>query len=551
MREVQKKLSYASIESSLFFGAALLSAVLFFAFRIPFFAGTGLLGAGAAGLPLYLYIVSLILSLALVPSCTARLVSMRMERKHPADAVRLVGTLGLYATVGGAVLTLFFWGAGGKISELSGNAFASFSLQAVGLMLWITGCLGVMRGYYLGRGNSMLVVLSAVMEQIFSGIGALILVPLFSSHGKKAELLYGEPAYTAAYAAQGVMLSFALGALITLLALRILSAASGGGMQEANEGRRLEGLDSIHRSIERLMLPVAAAAFLIMLGPIIDFLVFGPRAASLYEVHETVLILGAFSAALFCWFLPVLSASGLFAGLFPALRYASGLRDRKLIAGHIAISTKFAVIFSVFCCILMAALRVPLANFLFSGEDSGLFQRLLLYGAVFPFLAVMAVQKCTALCGLGYFTDPLKNAVWAFLLHLILLVILLFAAKLEMMGVLLANLAAAFVFWALNTCNLMLRFHLRPKLWRSYLMPCICAAPAFIGASVPGLLLGAVLPNEIQNGRLVSGLILAAGCVLAFVIYFAALFLTGTVRRGELREMPLGNAVGRLFRRFL
>ena len=549
MKERQKKLSYAAIESSLFFGSALLSAVLFLIFCSLFYIRTGLLGAGAFDLSLYIYLISLILSQAVLPTCTARLVSTRMERKHPADAVRLTRTLSLYATAAGAGLGVFFWMLGGKLSELSGNSFGTFSLRTIGITLWLMGYLGVMRGYYLGRGNSMLVALSAVMEPLVSVAVSLIIVPLFISHGQKAALLYGESAYTAAYAAQGAFLSLAAGTLITLIGLKLMTALSGGGMQEANEGRRMEGLDSVHRSIERLLLPVGAAAVIVLLGPLLDFPVFGIRASSLYTRIEAVRIPGAFSAAMLCWFIPVLSVSGLIVGLFPALRYASALRDRKMIAGQIFISTKFTIIFSIFCCLLMIALRVPLANLLFSGEDSGLFQRLLLYGASFPVFASMALQKCAVLCGLGYFTDPLKNAIWAFLAHLVVLVILLFAVRLEMTGVLIANVAAAFVFWALNTGNLMLRFRLRPQLWRNYIIPCICAVPAWAGASLPGFLLGILLPEEIGNGRVVSLLVLMVGCVLGFFIYFTALFLTGTVRRGELYEMPLGTALTHLFRR--
>lgn len=551
MKDRQRSISYAAIESSLFFGAALLSALLFLLFRLPYLIRTGLYGAGLLAAPLYLYMASLLISACLLPACVARLVAMRMERKHPADAVRLTRTLGLYITAGGAALTVFFWFLGPVFSRLCGNPFGSFSLRAVGPALWIMGYTGLLRGYYLGRGNSMLAALSVVLEQIFSAITALFLSSMFAEYGRKADLLYGETAYTAAYSAAGAVLSFAAGALLTLLVLQLLASASGGGMQEANEGRRLERLDSIHRSLERVLLPVLLGAGLVLFGPLMDLLVIGPRLSELYGAEEAVRLLGAFGTALLCFFVPVLAAGGIFAGLLPVLRYASSVRDRKLLSARMYLSAKFAAVFAVFCCALLAVIHEPLSNLLFSGEDTVLLRHLLLYGTPFLFFAVMALQKCAALCGLGYFTDPLKNAVWTFLAHLLLLVILIYAVKLEMLGVLLANLLSAALFWILNTANLTLRFRRRQGLWQTYLLPVLCAVPAFLAPFLLLRLCAAVLPEAVQTGRLVSGLLLFLCSLLLFWVYGAALSLSGALRRGELREMPLGHALERLLRRFM
>ena len=541
MNENQRSVSYYSIESSLFFGTALVSFLLCVVFRLPLLIRGGAAALGYLNLSLILYLAFLFLSAFALPVSVARLVSARMERKHPADAVRVLRSMIIAATALGAVLTLFFWLLGPWIARLTGISYSGRSLRLMGPALWLMSYLGLMRGYYLGRGSTLLVSLSVVLEQICGGIASLILSAFFIRYGEKAELLYGQAGYVAAYGAEATALSFSLGAVLTLIFLWILSRLGGGVIQEANEGRRMESLESVHRSIQRNVIPAASTVLLLGSIFLFDNLIFTPKAASIYgEGLETAKILGSFSGMLLCFSIPVFGVCGLFCGILPGLRIAALQKNGKLLRRRAKSAMKFSFLFALFCFVLLFVFSRNLSNLFFAGEDTHLMQGLLQYGSVFVLFMAPAMAKCGVLWGLGHFIEPVKNALMALLAHLLVLVLAMVILKLEMFAVLLACLVSAGIFWLLNTLTLMYCLHLRRDLRRGLILPVLCAALSGLLLYALLYLLGLLLPEAIYNSRILSGLLLVLLTIADFALYLLSLAFTGAIRREELTDMPFG-----------
>ena len=546
MRDRQNPAGYYMIENSLYYGAALLSALILLIFRVVFMSETGLSGQGLLAPSLYLYLGSLLLSCFFVPASVSRLVSLRMGRKHPADAVRLMRMLCLHMTAAGVFLILFFWFAGPSLAAFAGLPFSSHAVRWIGIVLWLEGCLGVMRGYHIGRGNSLPALLSVVIEQLSGGIASLFLNRYFLSYGSKANLLYDETAYIGAYGAQGAVFSFAFGALFAIFALNAMSALSGGSMQEANEGRRMENMDSLHRSELRTFLPMLGTALIMLLGPAIDAFIYSRRVSAVYESREQITgFFGAASGAVLIFFLLLFAAGGQMAGLMPGIHSAAQQKNKKLLCRRIRTSAKSISIAACFGCSLAAALRFPLSYLFFSGEDPALMQGLLLYGFVFLFFGMLSIETCGILFGLGHFTAPLQNALICFLGQLILFLILLYAAKLEMYGLLLANGASLFGFWLLNMLYLRRCIRMRISFRTTWLLPLFSAAVSYFGIFLLSSLCNAVLPDTVQTMRIVAAIMVLVFSFVAAGLSFCFLLFSGAVSPRELLDMPLGTLVYR------
>ena len=143
MREKQRVIGYYTIENSFYFGAALISALLFILFRLPFMAVTGMEGMGNLLLPLICYLAALLMNAFVLPAASSRMFAARLEKKHPADAERLLRTLMLYMTGCGLLMTLLFWFLGPFAAALVGIPMSGRALRLMGPVLWIMGYLGL------------------------------------------------------------------------------------------------------------------------------------------------------------------------------------------------------------------------------------------------------------------------------------------------------------------------------------------------------------------------------------------------------------------------
>ncbi|MDO4266611.1 MAG: hypothetical protein Q4C63_09160 [Eubacteriales bacterium] len=541
MRERQNPTGYLMIESSLYYAAALLSSLIFLIFRVIFISGTGLLGQGLLAPSLYFYMGALLLSCFFIPAAVSRLVSVRMGRKHPADAVRLMRMLCLHMTAAGVFLILFFWFAGPPLAGFAGLRFSGYAIRWMGFVLWLEACLGVMRGYHIGRGNSLPALLSVVTEQLAGGIASLFFNSYFLNYGQKANLLYGETAYTAAFGAEGAVFSFAAGALISLLVLNLMSALSGGSMQEANEGRRMENMDSLFRSELRTFLPVMGTALVLLFGPALDALIYSRHVRSVYGNWEQLAgFFGSAGGAVMLFFILLFAAGGLMAGLMPGIHGAAQQKNRKLLARRIRIFTKSVSAAAFFGCMLIAVLRVPLSVLFFAGEDAALMQGLLLYGFVFLFFGMLSLETCGVLFGLGHFAAPLQHAIICFLSQLILFLILMYAAKLEMFGLLLANGASLAGFWLLNSLYLRGCIRIRRNVRTTWFLPFLSAAVSGFAIFLLHSLFAALLPESIQLMRAAAAVMVILFSLGAAVLSCCFLLFSGAISPGELLEMPLG-----------
>lgn len=550
MKEKRGTVSRFAVENSMFYGGALLAALLFIGFRLPVMMRTGLAGQGYLCLPLSFYAVSLMLTAFVVPAAAARMISVRLANGRPADALRLSRTLSMSAAAFGIFLSLVFWLFGNGIARFAGMPLAGYALRLMGPALFFMGLLGVLRGYILGSGAVGVYVWSVILEQVFSGIASLFLSGYYLNYGDKANLLYGETGYTAAYGAKGTVLSLTAGALVTLVLLYLFASGIGLISREANEGRRMESSSNLSLAIERSLLPASAAMCIVGMTPVISTLIFAPRAAGIYGAGAaTAGIFGAWSGMTVYYGIAALAGCALLAGVLPAVAEARAQKNRKLLSARVRIYGRFAVMFALFACAVSAALYKPLANLFFAGEDTMLLQRLLCYGSVLLLFLVPSFTKCGVLFGLGHYTEPLKNALLAFLLHLLALLAASFLAKLEMFAVLLANGVFLFAFFALNTWSIRSHLRMRNSIGKQYVLPALCAGLSYITMFLLYRLCALVLPAEVLSGRLVSAAVVLALSGIAFCVYFFALALLRTFTRGELLEMPLGIRLYRFAKR--
>ena len=542
MREKQRVIGYYTIENSFYFGAALISALLFILFRLPFMAVTGMEGMGNLLLPLICYLAALLMNAFVLPAASSRMFAARLEKKHPADAERLLRTLMLYMTGCGLLMTLLFWFLGPFAAALVGIPMSGRALRLMGPVLWIMGYLGLLRGYYQGMGSSAFSQLSVFLEQLIAGIASLLLGAFFLNYGAKADLLYETSGYQAAYGAMGLVLSFLIGSLLALVLLHLLSALRGGVLQEANAGRRMENMDSLHRSLRKGFFPVLLAFLLLLCLPVLDILILGPRISGIYgEGTGTARVFGALSGLL-CWGL----LAGLLAGAMGSVRNAAAQKNRRLLLHRVRILSRFAVLAAFFFCVTFPALRTALSNLFFSGEDNMLLRRMLLYSAPAALFVCFSLTNSGILYGLSHFGEPLKAAALSAAAHLVSLLVLMFVLKMEMLAVLFANLAGLGVFWLATALSLRGCLFFRREVKRFYLMPGLAAALCFVVLFLPERLCALVLPQAVYNGRLLSALMTVVFAALGFCVYFLFLIATRTVRRDELLEMPLGPLFFRL-----
>lgn len=529
--------------------AALVSALLFFLFRLPVFFRIGLSGQALLGLPLLLSFSAFLLSAFLLPPAIASLYRSYRQGSRRAEAGQLSGVMLLDALCLGILCALLFLLAGRALSSLSGRPGGAEALCWSGGLVILGAFLSVLRGLCLGRGNVRFYTVSLVLEQLLSGCIGLFLSVLFFRTGEKASVLYENSYWISVYGARSVVFSLLIGMLLT----GILLAPSAFGFfdrrfpEEREKERFLgEARWGIRRQLEHAVYPLTGFVAVAAFAPFLDELIFGARAAQLYGADSGAgAVLGALSAARLCMLLFLTGCCGICAAVLPLLREKVQQRERRQLRLLTRLFEKSMLLYALWVCMLLCGLGGPLCALLFGQEEASLFCRLLYYGFPIAFFLICALSKCTVLLAMDDAADPLRNVLIAVLSHLVLLVLLLYACRLEAMAVLLSSLFGAAVFFGLTSASLRFRLRFRAVSWREAFLPIACAAlPCAAEVLLYGAL-SALLPEAFLQNRLTAGMITLFFAGAASFCYGRLLLLSGAVRRKELYAMPLGRGIGR------
>ena len=130
---------------------------------------------------------------------------------------------------------------------------------------------------------------------------------------------------------------------------------------------------------------------------------------------------------------PISIASAMAASSVPALTAAYTQRDAKGVRFQINSAIRFIMLISIPCAVGIGVLAEPILEMLHLSDESGLAAIMLRYGAVSIVFFSLSTLSNGLLQGINKMKEPVKNAALALVLHIIVLVVLMYAFNLSVL----------------------------------------------------------------------------------------------------------------------
>ena len=158
--------------------AAMISKVIGLLYKSPLSSIVGNMGMGYISLAQNAYMILLMIASFSIPQAVSKLISERIALKDYKNAQKIFhGSLIYAAIVGGIVALVCLFGARFIIPSNQPNAV--LALQILSPTIFLSGILGVYRGYFQAYRNMMPTSISQILEQIFNAAVSLIAAWMF------------------------------------------------------------------------------------------------------------------------------------------------------------------------------------------------------------------------------------------------------------------------------------------------------------------------------------------------------------------------------------
>lgn len=460
--------------------AALISKVIGLLYKSPLSEIVGEIGIGYYGLAQNAYLILLMIASFSIPQAVSKVIAERLAFKEYKNAQKFFRGALIYTMIlsGASALFCLF---GAKYMIPSNQPGATLALQVLAPTIFLSGILGVYRGYFQAHSNMLPTSLSQIIEQILNAavsIGAAWLFIHFFSDGTKEGI--------AKWGAAGGTVGTGAGVLIALL---FMAAAYEVNRKQIERHVRADqtGKEDSYREIFRVLFlivtPIIFSSFIYNINGYINGVMYSELAGRQGVNSEVVSILyGEYSV----YFLTIINIPLTLAGavptsMIPEVSALYAQHRRKAARRKIDEATQLSMFISIPAAVGLAVLAYPITRLLFPNTN-GTAGTLLLIGAVTIIFNTNSNVSNGVLQGIGKANLPMWNAAIALVINVGLLVALLQLTSLGIYAVLVATIVYSIVICILNDISMKKYIHYKNPWGTVYLCPLLASIPMGVAA---------------------------------------------------------------------
>lgn len=481
--------------------AALISKVIGLLYKSPLSEIVGEIGIGYYGLAQNAYLILLMIASFSIPQAVSKVIAERLTFKEYKNAQKFFRGALIYTMIlsGASALFCLF---GAKYMIPSNQPGATLALQVLAPTIFLSGILGVYRGYFQAHSNMLPTSLSQIIEQILNAavsIGAAWLFIHFFSDGTKEGI--------AKWGAAGGTVGTGAGVLIALL---FMAAAYEVNRKQIARHVRADqtGKEDSYREIFRVLFlivtPIIFSSFIYNINGYINGVMYSELAGRQGVNSEVVSTLyGEYSV----YFLTIINIPLTLAGaaptsMIPEVSALYAQHRRKAARRKIDEATQLSMFISIPAAVGLAVLAYPITRLLFPNTN-GTAGTLLLIGAVTIIFNTNSNVSNGVLQGIGKANLPMWNAAIALVINVGLLVALLQLTSLGIYAVLVATIVYSIVICILNDISMKKYIHYKNPWGTVYLCPLLASIPMGVAAG------GIYYLLELVTGSNLIGLLFA------------------------------------------
>ena len=239
--------------------AAMISKIIGLLYKSPLSSIVGNMGMGYISLAQNAYMILLMIASFSIPQAVSKLIAERVALRDYRNAQKIFRGAMIYAAVvGGVVALICLFGARFIIPSNQPNGL--LALQILSPTIFLSGILGVYRGYFQAYQNMLPTSVSQILEQIFNAAVSLIAAWLFIKY-----LSDGTDGQTAKWGAAGSTVGTTAGVVIALLFMLLVYGLNRRGIRmrvSRDRAHREESYGQILKLIVLIVSPIILSAFI-------------------------------------------------------------------------------------------------------------------------------------------------------------------------------------------------------------------------------------------------------------------------------------------------
>ncbi len=497
-------------------------------------------GNGYYGFAYNIYTIILLISSYSIPSAISKVIAQKLELKEYRNAHKIFKCALLYVVVVGGAASLFaFFGAGLLVKPNSVPVLRIFAPT-----IFMSGLLGVFRGYFQAHKTMLQTSVSQILEQILNAAVSIGAAYLFM------QLVKNEDSTTQAiYGAMGSALGTGVGVLTAFL---FMSAIYGMNKKVIKKriardvSHREESDKEVFKMIISIVTPFILSTCIYNLTTSLNQTFYTNIFMGIKGVaeEEASSAYGVFSIkAMTVVNIPVAFASAMSSAVIPSISGCFARGEKKETKRKIRQAIQTVMLISIPSAVGLFVLAEPVMGVLFPQKESlALASSLLRYLAVTVIFYGLSTLTNAILQGIGKVNVPVKNAAIALVLQTAVIVPLLLYTDLNLYSFVIANIIYSFVMCMLNSHAMKKALHYREDIAKTYIMPLFSAVLMGIVAWLVyyGIYYYVVKSNLIA---------LALSVCIAAVVYFVVMIKIGGLTESELKAMPKGTMFVRAARK--
>ncbi len=540
------------LQAGILAAAGIIVRIIGILYRSPLVAIIGDEGNGYYNTAYVIYTIILLVSSYSIPSAVSKVIAAKLARGEYNNAHKIfMGAFYYVIIVGGLASLACFFFAEKMVGISSAQVLRVFSPT-----IFLSGLLGVMRGYFQAHRSMIQTSFSQILEQILNAF-----VSIGAAYGLMLLVRNKDTTTQAVYGAMGSAMGTGAGVLTALLFMVAVYGLNRKMLirrRERDKTGEAMTYGQVFRLIIGMVTPVVLSTCIYNMSSATNLKIYcGITEEVLHytEAHATTYY-GLFSGkANQITNIPIALATAMSSAIIPSISASFEQKDRKGCRAKIRGAIKTTMLISVPAAVGLAVLAKPVVYVLYPQEGTlelvaGLL-RVLSVSVVFYGLSTLSNG---VLQGTGYVNKPVIHAAIALVIQAAVLVLLLLFTKSDLYALAAAAITYSACMSLFNGISMRKKLGYRQEMVKTFFIPLLASIPMGAAAwlvyhGVTGLFVLAGLLEKGKMNWLYNCICLVPALLAAVILYFVFIIKLGAVRKKELKAMPGGRTLVRLARK--
>lgn len=537
----KKKKDGFIVQAGILAAAGILCRIIGILYRSPLTSIIGDEGNGYYSSAYNFYVIILLVSSYSIPSAISKVIAGKLALKEYRNAYKVFRCALLYVIAVGGIASLFTFFCADFLVQANSAAV----LRVFAPTIFLSGLLGVLRGYFQAYGTMMPTSFSQILEQILNAIvsigAALFFISLVERSSDTTRAVYGA-AGSAAGTGIGVLTALLFMAGVYLLNRKMILR-----QVRRDTGHREETYGEVFRVIISMVTPIILSTFIYNFSTSLNQTIYSRVMEQVKGMAESEIatMYGIFAGkAVVISNIPIALASAMSAAVIPAISSSYAVGDKKQVRAKISEAVRTTMLISIPSAVGLAILARPVTALLFP-QKSSLDQASMLLASISITVVFYGLSTITngVLQAVGKVNLPVINAAAALIVQTAVLTGLLFYTDCNLYALSIAMIAYSFLMCVLNQLSIRRSLRYKQEMIKTFCKP--FAAAILMGITAYGVYEGVSILLEMLSvsEMITNAAALAVAIPFAAAVYFVSVMALGGVDEADLRRLPKGHLI--------